>query len=304
MEGSVQVKYSGSGRDTGIADRLRAYGLKVVEVADWRTRGSSTFTPRGSVDHHTAAGLYGNAPSLNVCINGRSDLPGPLCQVLIGRDNTCYVIAAGRANHAGRGSYAGVTGNSNVYGVEHENTGTGTEPWRADQHETAAKVHAALLDWKRDGFVCQHKEWAPTRKIDKWGQSGSDLRRSVVKAWSDHDAASTPKEEEITMFKAGTNVEKVVRDSYQKIVGRDPESQAVLDAWHWALATQQGSAYADLVNALHYEQRMREDAKFRQLTDRIAKAEVQAGTTIELTPEVEQKILAKVYADLTERLKV
>jgi hypothetical protein len=178
------------GRDTGIADRLRAKGLKVVEVSGWRERGSATFSPQGSIDHHTAGPLSGNAPSLNICINGRSDLPGPLCHVLIARDNTCYVIAAGRANHAGTGGYGGLSGNSSVYGVEHENTGTGNEPWREDQRDTAARVHAALLSGigRDSSWVCQHKEWT-TRKIDKWGQTGSDMRNRVNKYLS---AAPTP----------------------------------------------------------------------------------------------------------------
>lgn len=172
--------YSGWGRDLGIADRLRSMGLKVVEIQGWQTRGSATFHPKGSVDHHTASGKGRNAPALNICINGRSDLPGPLCHVLIARDNTCYVIASGRANHAGSGGYWGISGNSNVYGVEHENTGTGTEPWREDQRVTAAKVHAALLQGILPGYrrVCQHKEWT-SRKIDKWGQSGADMRSRV-----------------------------------------------------------------------------------------------------------------------------
>lgn len=171
------------GRDLGIADRLRAKGLTVVEISGWQTRGDAVLDPEGSVDHHTASPLGTNAPSLGVCINGRSDLPGPLCHVLIARDNTCYVIASGRANHAGEGGQWGITGNSHVYGVEHENTGTGTEPWREDQRHTAALVHAALLEgipnaaWRR---VCEHKDWAPTRKIDKWDQTGVDMQYRVV----------------------------------------------------------------------------------------------------------------------------
>jgi len=156
-------------RDTGIADRLRAAGLKVVEINGWRTRGSDGFTPRGSVDHHTAAGPTGNAPSLSVVINGRAGLSGPLCNVLIGRDNTCYVVAAGRANHAGLGGWKGLSGNSSVFGVERENVGTPAEPWRPDQTFVAAACHAALIRGcaRPDAeLVCGHKEWAPTRKID------------------------------------------------------------------------------------------------------------------------------------------
>lgn len=169
------------GRDLGIANRLRAAGLNVVEVAGWQTRGSDSFNPRGSVDHHTAGPRTGNAPSLGVVVNGRSDLPGPLCNVLVGRDNTCYVVAAGRANHAGSGGWKGLVGNSSVFGVERENVGTGAEPWRPDQTETAARVHAALISahGANASLVCEHKEWAPTRKIDAFGVDGNQMRAMV-----------------------------------------------------------------------------------------------------------------------------
>lgn len=164
-------------RDTGIADRLRAFGLNVVEVAGWQSRGSDSFNPKGSVDHHTAGPASGNAPSLGICINGRAGLAGPLCNVLVARDNTCYVIAAGRANHAGLGGWRGLSGNSSVYGVERENVGYGDrEPWREDQTDTAARVHAALLQGKNVSYLCEHKEWAPTRKIDAHTVDGNELR--------------------------------------------------------------------------------------------------------------------------------
>ncbi len=187
-------------RDTGIADRLRKVGCKVVEVDGWRTRGSDTFNPRGSLDHHTAGGAQGNAPSLGVCINGRSDLPGPLCQVLVARDLTCYVIAAGRANHAGSGGWKGLAGNSSVYGVERENVGTAAEPWRPEQTIHAAKVHAALITGKANAdMVCRHAEWAPTRKIDTHSISGTQLRGLVAKELNPPAPAPTPKPKEDDM---------------------------------------------------------------------------------------------------------
>lgn len=168
-------------RDTGIADRLRKRGLKVVEVNGWRTRGSETFNPRGSVDHHTAGPRTGNAPSLRICIEGRPDLPGPLCNVLIGRDNTCYVIAAGRANHAGPGGWAGLKGNASVFGIERENVGTGAEPWTLQQYDVASRAHAGLIEAHggRHDLVCEHKEWAPNRKIDAFGVDGVVMRDLV-----------------------------------------------------------------------------------------------------------------------------
>lgn len=180
-------------RDTGIADRLRAKGLVVVEIDGWQTRGSDSFNPKGAVDHHTVGGPLGNAPSLKICINGRSDLPGPLCNVLVGRDNTCYVIAAGRANHAGTGGWAGLSGNSSVYGVERENVGYGDrEPWRPDQTDTAARVLAALIEkvGSDPSRVCEHKEWT-SRKIDCHSINGSDMR-ALVGIYLGHVATPAP----------------------------------------------------------------------------------------------------------------
>lgn len=165
------------GRDTGIAHRLRRAGLRVVEVAGWQTRGSSSFNPRGFVWHHTAGPSRGNSPSLNICIYGRSGVPGPLCNVFQARDNTIYVVAAGRANHAGRGGWGGMSGNSSVYGIEIENTGYNTgsraEPWRGDQLDTAARVAAAVLG--NPARSMHHKEWT-SRKIDMHTVGGNHMR--------------------------------------------------------------------------------------------------------------------------------
>ena len=164
--------------DTGIATRLRAAGLTVREVAGWKTRGrdfagvSPAFNPKGSVNHHTAgppksAGAL--TPSLRIVTEGRSDLPGPLCNVYLGFDNVAYVVAAGVANHAGLpdgGSCRGMTGNSQAYGLEVEHPGT--SPLGTVRVALAARIHAALL-WHQGilpSQVVQHWEWAPSRKVD------------------------------------------------------------------------------------------------------------------------------------------
>lgn len=168
------------GYDTGIAARLRTAGLNVVEVAGWQTRGASTFDPRGLVDHHTAGPRTGNIPSLGVLINGRAGLPGPLCNIATARDNTIYVVAAGRANHAGEGGWRGLSGNSSVYGNERENVGTSAEPWRPDQHAAAARANAALLRGRGidAAMHCEHKEWT-TRKPDAHTVPGDHMRALV-----------------------------------------------------------------------------------------------------------------------------
>lgn len=186
--------------DTGIATRIRAKGVAVVEVDGWRGRGSETFHPKGSVDHHTAGSIHGNCPSLGICINGRPKtirapaLPGPLSQVLQARDNTAYVIAAGRANHAGQGSWRGISGNTNMFGLERENIGNISEMWRPDQTMTAAKIHAALIEpYASAEYVCEHKEWAPGRKIDAHTIMGAAMRILVSKYL--HTGELTPEAE-------------------------------------------------------------------------------------------------------------
>lgn len=158
--------------DVGLADRIRAKGVRVIEVAGWQTRSAGSYGPRGAVHHHAAGSASGATPSLATVIYGRPGLSGPLAQVLQSREpdgrDIAYVIAAGRANHAGAGGWRGLSGNSSVGGLEVEHTGTGTVP--AGRHEISARILAALVEAPgspRDaGLVCQHFEWAPTRKVD------------------------------------------------------------------------------------------------------------------------------------------
>lgn len=171
-----------------IPDQLEAAGLTVIREWGWDLRGSDSFNPQGVVCHHTASNPPANAPSVGICINGRPDLPGPLCQLLIARDGTCHVIASGTANHAGAGGWQGLTGNTQVFGIEVENNGQG-EPWTDHLLDVFARACAALLRGMGDtdaDLVCLHREWAPTRKIDPAGpgfpQDGNTWRQRVQAA--------------------------------------------------------------------------------------------------------------------------
>lgn len=150
---------------------LRYRGCKVVEYPGWRTRGRpGAFGPVRGVLCHDTAGAKGTS-SLNVIVNGRSDLPGPLSQLYLDRDGVFTTVAAGRCNHAGAGSWNGVnTGNTNFVGIEAENDGLDDDPWPAIQMLEYARGCAAIL--KHIGapaIMCVgHKEYAlpPGRKID------------------------------------------------------------------------------------------------------------------------------------------
>lgn len=155
---------------TFLAEVLRKAGCKVVEHPGWETRGRGAMgVIRGVICHHTATPRKGNAPSLNVIINGHGTLPGPLSQLHLARDGTLTVIAAGRCNHAGVGSWKRITqGNSSFIGIEAENAGDGKDPWPEVQMAAYAKGCAAILKHIKAGpeWCIGHKEWAPRRKID------------------------------------------------------------------------------------------------------------------------------------------
>lgn len=163
------------GPDLELANRLRQWlnpiGVQVVEIAEWQQRGRTyaTFDPYGSVNHHTAGGRAGIAPSLGICINGRSDLPGPLCNVHQQRNDVVNVVAAGVANHAGRGSWQAISGNQKVFGLEVEHCGYADEPFSERRLDISCRVHAAFisaLDRPDAVMVAQHFEWSTEGKID------------------------------------------------------------------------------------------------------------------------------------------
>jgi N-acetyl-anhydromuramyl-L-alanine amidase AmpD len=153
---------------TWLPEVLEDAGLKVAEQPGWRTRGRGDVgTIRGVICHHTAGPLTGNMPSLDLVTNGRADLGGPLAQLCLGRDGTYFVVAAGRANHAGAGNWQGIaTGNSSFIGIEAENTGLTSgpkaEPWPEVQMDAYRRGVAAIL--KKIGadpiMCCGHREYA------------------------------------------------------------------------------------------------------------------------------------------------
>ena len=138
------------------------YGLRVVEISGWTTRGrSATFAPRFTIEHHTAASV----DITNMLINGRPDLNGPLCNFELRKDGTVGLLAAGRANHAGVASVS----SSESYGIEATgpiptgNTGVKAFP----NYGAYVKLVAAICQhhgWGMDR-VKAHKEITP-RKID------------------------------------------------------------------------------------------------------------------------------------------
>jgi hypothetical protein len=197
------------------ADRLlqalRIEGLRVVEHRDWRTNNRNHKGPFGPVHgvmiHHTVT--EGTQQSVELCYNGHSSLPGPLCHGVIAKDGTIYMVGNGRANHAGLGdddalravideralpadNEANTDGNRHFYGFECVNLGDGKDPWPAAQLEAIEKAAAAICrahGWGAASTI-GHLEWQPG-KVDPRGFSMDDMR-ARIRARLGRPAGSTP----------------------------------------------------------------------------------------------------------------
>ena len=194
--------------------RLRAAGLTVVEVDGWRDRGrpASTggFDPVGVLAHHTATSRASrDVDVVRLLVNGRSDLPGPLCQLGLDRDGVVHVIASGRANHAGKakasGTVAAGDGNELYIGIEAFNDGRG-EPWPKVQYDAYVLLCATLcreVTGNSVNTVRGHKETSVTGKIDPtFDMSEFRNRVAAAKVATTREPAPTPAERKAAARKA------------------------------------------------------------------------------------------------------
>ena len=147
---------------------VKSAGVKFKTVKGWQSRGHGAMGVIQSVmAHHTAGPSRGNSPSLNVVTYGRPGLSGPLAQIFLARNGTVYLVAAGRAYHAGVVNSSRYQ-NSHSIGIEAE--ATGVSSWPKAQMDAYAKLCKALA--KEFGLpvsrVVGHKEACSPRgrKID------------------------------------------------------------------------------------------------------------------------------------------
>jgi len=203
-----------------VLEVLQAAGLDVEAEPGWETRRGSRYSfdhrpggTLGMIVHHTAAGGSADMPCRNICVNGRSDLKGPLVQFLLGRSGKLLLISQNRCNHAGRGSSEVVKdleanrditaefdagqgaynarnfperqndykrGNGVLWGVEVENNGIGEE-YSAEQLKALVKLCAAMCKWQGwdHNRIIHHREWT-SRKYDM--SYTGPLRELVKKA--------------------------------------------------------------------------------------------------------------------------
>ncbi|MFC0508314.1 N-acetylmuramoyl-L-alanine amidase [Micromonospora costi] len=157
-----------------LVDVLRAAGVQVVVEGDWLNRmRPGDFNPIGVLWHHTAStsSATNPHPALNICINGRPDLAGPLCQALVDYHGVFHVISAGRCNHAGVSGGSGPIpagdGNTLMIGWEIDYNGVDQEMTAAQYNASVAATAAVLTRLGRDASYARgHRETSTTGKID------------------------------------------------------------------------------------------------------------------------------------------
>ncbi len=221
------------GYQVEIIDALRDWGLTVVLVPGWQTRGSSSFDPRGHVIHHDVVpdqpGTQDHVPS--IITDGRSDLPGPLANFWLERDGDVHLCAAGKANHAGEGGWNGLSGNGSVWGTECNNMGVPSDHWPEVQLEAMARLAACTADFSGFpvGNVCGHKEWAPTRKIDPHTINLDAFRRQVDLQEKEGLTVGQVQDINAVTVRQGQKTRQLIRALAQNERGRDAAERDAID---------------------------------------------------------------------------
>lgn len=181
-----------------MAEEFRAAGLTVIEVEGWENRGrpgsTGNFNPdQGVTVHHTGATTSPRSPgpTLHTLIVGRPDLPGPLCHWSVRHDGVVVIIAAGRANHAGRVGKVvpfaalGADGNAIFMGDEVDTDGTQDLP--EVQRDAIALTDAIYLKHfdRPVARVHRHQDISGTGKWDLGSLTTTQLRRDAATELSD-----------------------------------------------------------------------------------------------------------------------
>ena len=187
---------------------LQHWRVPFKTVDGWRTRDRNHRGPWGPVHglmvHHTGDDAADNI-DLRVIVHGRADLPGPLAQFGCDDEGTIWVIACGRANHAGggdprvlraviaesyddypprphqhTGSPGATDGNDNFYGVE--TFYSGRERPTPEARRALVLLAAAICHhhgWTAKSVI-GHKEWSDW-KSDPGRVDMHEFRRSVAR---------------------------------------------------------------------------------------------------------------------------
>jgi hypothetical protein len=220
---------------------LRAEGLRVVTVDEWRTHNRNHKGAWGPINgvmiHHTGGGPDG---AVAYCYDGSAVLPGPLCHGVITKDGTVYIISAGRANHAGGGdpnvlqavideryndsppqthkhdgSAGAADGNARFYGFECVNMGDGKDPWPGVQVDAIVRAGAAIArayGWSAKSVIA-HREWSDWKPDPAGpGMPSMPVVRAKIAERLAHPPGWNPSDEQGPEDMAEPNLSVLVRD--------------------------------------------------------------------------------------------
>lgn len=298
-----------------LPDRLRKAGLKVVEIDGWQHRGrpASTggFAPVGVLNHHT--GAFDRIGDLEddlsyarwMALTGRSDLPAPLVQLSLSAEATVYVLAGGRANHAGvaraSGSVAGGDGNMLYVGIEWMLSGT--QPIPAKMYEAGVILNAVLTEEILGNSVqtisC-HYNTSVTGKWDIGDPSGISFnghkvldvpkfRRAVQAKRNEKKAKPTP-DNLVTVDVAHSSMQFSDKPKQQRQDVGDLFERAKQKDYWWITGTEAGPA-SDLAE---YLQNLGKDAGYRVFSPKaptdswlaVAESRIHSGWDAGYTPVI------------------
>lgn len=218
---------------------LAAEGVKVRYAPGWTTHGRDEATGKpfgpmnGVMIHHTAG-----TSSLDLVIDGRSDLPGPLAHAHLAKTGSLTMISMHRANHAGtvaQNAFSAVLveslthprpaasepvdGNDHFYGIEIENRGNGSDPYPPVQLDQAVRWATAICrhhGWSEDSVI-GHKE-ATRRKIDP--SFSMTVFRAAVAQRLAHTSSWNPGDS-TTEAKPVTQQQPAENEAYRNVVEAD-----------------------------------------------------------------------------------
>ena len=243
---------------TDLAVAARKSGLTVIELDNWEKNGRPKSTggfapvPNGGVlVHHTGAydKVGDTADDLSyarwLAFTGRpgEGIPAPLAHLALSAEGVVYILAAGRANHAGKAKASGPVkagdGNALYIGIEAMNDGK--QGWASKgvdasgapitQGDAYVRLVAALC--LHYGFAADrvraHRETSTTGKWDPGKMDMAEFRAAVAAAMKgDAPKPSRPS----TPPKKQTSHRVVAGDTLSSIASKYGVSVANLAAWN------------------------------------------------------------------------
>lgn len=172
---------------TRLLEFFDKWGVNYRTVAGYETRGrpasSGGYDPRGVQWHHTGSTSSASnpAPSLRTLTEGRPDLTGPLCAVAPDYNGVVWVVALGRANHAGLARAHGAlpAGDGNALRVGFEIQTSGLQVIPPAQMDSTILATVAVLDMlgvRSDqvaDYLARHYDTSTTGKWDVGAGTGA-----------------------------------------------------------------------------------------------------------------------------------